>query len=225
MQIEIFSDVVCPWCYIGKRRLEQALSTFPHADQVTITYRSFQLDPTAPARSEQSLEQYLAAKYGRTLDAARQMNQQVTDIAAGVGLEFHLPDAQRGNTFDAHRLLHLAQAHGVQPRLKEDLMRAYFTDGALISDPDELTRLATEAGLEEGAVRAVLAGAAYADAVRNDLELARGFGVTAVPFFVFDRTYGVSGAQEPAVLADVLARVWAETHPPADTSAPATSAT
>ena len=216
MQIEVFSDVVCPWCYIGKRRLEQALSTFPHADEVTVRYRSFQLDPSAPARSEQSLEQYLADKYGRSLDAARQMNQQVTDIAAGVGLDFRLGDAQRGNTVDAHRLLHLAQEHGVQPELKERLMRAYFTEGGLISDPAELTRLATDVGLPEPAVRAVLAGDAYADAVRGDLRLAREFGVTGVPFFVFDRTYGVSGAQEPAVLTDVLNQVWALSHPGAE---------
>jgi predicted DsbA family dithiol-disulfide isomerase len=213
MQIEVFSDVVCPWCYIGKRRLEQALSTFPHADEVTITYRSFQLDPTAPRRSEESLEQHLATKYGRTLDEARQMNQRVSDVAATVGLDFRLEDAQRGNTFDAHRLLQLAAARGRQPELKERLMKAYFSEGGLLSDHNELVALAAQVGLDPAEVAAVLAGDDYADAVRADLALARGFGVTGVPFFVVDRTYGVSGAQEAAVLTDVLQRAWTEAHP------------
>jgi predicted DsbA family dithiol-disulfide isomerase len=213
MQIEVFSDVVCPWCYIGKRRLEQALSTFPHAHEVTITYRSFQLDPTAPRRSEESLEQHLATKYGRTLDEARQMNQRVSDVAATVGLDFRLADAQRGNTFDAHRLLQLAAARGRQPELKERLMKAYFSEGGLLSDHNELVALAAQVGLDPAEVAAVLAGDDYADAVRADLALARGFGVTGVPFFVVDRTYGVSGAQEAAVLTDVLQRAWTEAHP------------
>jgi len=213
MQIEIFSDVVCPWCYIGKRRLEQALTTFPHADEVTITYRSYELDPTAPRHSDQSVEEYLAAKYGRTLDEARQMNQRVSDIAATVGLDFHLPDAQRGNTFDAHRLLHLAAARGVQAELKERLMAAYFTQGARISGHDELAALAAEVGLDEAEVGAVLSGDVYADAVQADIALARGFGVTGVPFFVIDRAYGISGAQEAAVFTEVLERAWKESHP------------
>jgi predicted DsbA family dithiol-disulfide isomerase len=216
MQIEVFSDVVCPWCYIGKRRLEQALSTFPHADEVTITYRSFPLDPTAPRRSEESLEQHLATKYGRTLDEARQMNQRVSDVAATVGLDFRLADAQRGNTFDAHRLLQLAAARGLQAELKERLMKAYFTEGALIGDHDQLAALAVEVGLDGAEVRAVLAGDDYADDVRADLALARGFGITGVPFFVVDRTYGVSGAQEAATLTDVLQRAWTDAHPPVD---------
>ncbi len=216
MQIEIFSDVVCPWCYIGKRRLEQALSTFPHAAEVTITYRSYQLDPTAPRRSDQTVEQHLATKYGRTLDEARQMNQRVSDIAATVGLDFRLADAQRGNTFDAHRLLQLAAARGLQAELKERLMKAYFTEGTLISDHDQLAALAVEIGLDGAEVGAVLAGDDYADDVRADLALARGFGITGVPFFVVDRTYGVSGAQEAATLTDVLQRAWTDAHPPID---------
>jgi predicted DsbA family dithiol-disulfide isomerase len=213
MQIEIFSDVVCPWCYIGKRRLEHALDAFPHAADVTLTYRSFQLDPSAPVRSAQTLEEHLAAKYGRTLDEARQMNQRVTDVAAAVGLEFRLDRAQRGNTLDAHRLLHLAAAEGVQARLAERLMRAYFAEGVPIADHDELTALAVDVGLTGTTVRAVLAGDAYTEDVRADLALARGFGITGVPFFVFDRTYGVSGAQDAAVLAEVMERAWSEARP------------
>ena len=213
MQVEIFSDVVCPWCYIGKRRFEAALAHFAHADDVTVTYRSFQLDPEAPARSTQSIEQHLAEKYGRTLEEAHEMNQRVTDLAADVGLDFHLENAQRANTFDAHRLLHLAAAHGLQAELTERLLDAYFTQGALVSDHAELTELAVTAGLDRAEVAAVLVGDDYAEEMRADLALAGQFGINGVPFFVFDRTYGVSGAQEAAVFTDVLTRVWAETHP------------
>jgi predicted DsbA family dithiol-disulfide isomerase len=213
MQVEIFSDVVCPWCYIGKRRFEAALAGFPHADDVTVTYRSFQLDPDAPARSTESVEQHLATKYGRTLEQAREMNQHVTDLAAGVGLQFHLEKAQRANTFDAHRLLHLAAAHGLQAELGERLLDAYFTQGALVSEHAELTELAATVGLDRAEVAATLAGDDYAEQVRADLALAGRFGISGVPFFVFDRAYGVSGAQETAEFSGVLDRVWTETHP------------
>jgi len=212
MQVEIFSDVVCPWCYIGKRRFEAALAAFPHAEDVTVTYRSFQLDPDAPARSTQSVEQHLAAKYGRTLEQAREMNQRVTDLAAGVGLDFRLEKAQRANTFDAHRLLHLANARGVQADLAERLLDAYFTRGAVVSDHAELTEFAVAAGLDRAEVGAVLAGDDFAEQVRADLALAGRFGISGVPFFVFDRTYGVSGAQETNVFSEVLERVWTNTQ-------------
>jgi predicted DsbA family dithiol-disulfide isomerase len=218
MQVEIFSDVVCPWCYIGKRRFEAALAGFPQRDDVTVTYRSFQLDPDAPAVSTQSIEQHLAAKYGRTLGQAREMNQRVSDLAAGVGLEFHLEKAQRANTFDAHRLLHLAAARGVQAELAERLLDAYFVRGAVVSDQAELTELAATAGLDRAEAAAVLSGDEYAEQVRADLALAGEFGISGVPFFVFDRTYGVSGAQETAVFSEVLDRVWAQPHPRPRTS-------
>jgi predicted DsbA family dithiol-disulfide isomerase len=214
MQVEIFSDVVCPWCYIGKRRFEAALADFANAEDVTVTYRSFQLDPDAPPRSTESIEQHLAQKYGRTLEQAREMNQGVTDLAAGVGLEFHLETAQRANTFDAHRVLHLAAARGLQAELAEGLLDAYFTRAALVSDHAELTELAVAAGLDRDEVAATLAGDDYADQVRADFGLAGRFGVTGVPFFVFDRKYGVSGAQESAVFADVLNQVWNDTEHP-----------
>jgi predicted DsbA family dithiol-disulfide isomerase len=214
MQVEIFSDVVCPWCYIGKRRFEAALAGFPNADDVTVTYRSFQLDPDAPAVSTQSVEQHLADKYGRTVAQAREMNERVTDLAAGVGLEFHLDKAQRANTFDAHRLLHLAAARGAQAELTERLLDAYFTHGALVSDHAELTELAVAAGLDRAEVSGVLAGDDYAEQVHADVALAGRFGISGVPFFVFDRTYGVSGAQETAVFSEVLDRVWTERYQP-----------
>lgn len=213
MQIEIFSDVVCPWCYIGTRRLQEALSTFPHADDVTVTYRSYQLDPSSPRHSEQTLDEMLATKYGRTLEQARAMNQQVSDVAATVGLDFHLDIAHPANTFDAHRLLHLALAHGKQIELKERLLLGYFSEGMPVGDHDALARVAVEVGLPADEVRAVLDSDRYSDDVRADIELARSLGATGVPFFVIDRAYGVSGAQESAVFTDVLEQAWKASHP------------
>ena len=208
--IEVFSDVVCPWCYIGKRRLEQALAEFPHAGDVQVLFRSFQLDPSTPEDSELSLEEMLSAKFGTSRDDARAMNQRVSDIAAAVGLHYHLAAAHTANTFDAHRLLHFAGTQGRQAELKERLMRAYFTEGRRIGDPAVLTEMAAEVGLDHGAAAAVLAADDYADDVRADLALARRFGANGVPFFVFDRRYGISGAQETDVFRQVLDEAWAE---------------
>jgi len=213
VQIEVFSDVVCPWCYIGKRRLEEALSTFAHADEVTVTYRSFQLDPSTPQHTDQTLDEMLATKYGRSLVEARAMNQRVSDIAATVGLDFQLEQAHPANTFDAHRLLHFAADHDRQGELKERLLRAYFTEGRKLGDHEELADLAAEVGLDRKAAADVLAGDDYAEAVDEDLALGRGFGASGVPFFVFDRKYGISGAQETAVFTGVLDRAWAEATP------------
>ena len=146
MQVEVFSDVVCPWCYIGKRRLEEALSTFPHADDVTVTYRSFQLDPTTPVDVTGTLADRLATKYGVTGEQATAMNDRVSGIAETVGLDFHLDHAHPANTFSSHRLLHFAGTRGLQAELKERLMRAYFTEGVNLGERNELIRLATEVG-------------------------------------------------------------------------------
>ena len=213
MQVEVFSDVVCPWCYIGKRRLEEALTTFAHADDVTVTYRSFQLDPSTPLDVTGSITERLAEKYGVDLGQARAMNDRVSGIADTVGLDFHLDQAQAANTLAAHRLLHFAAVHGRQAELKERLMRAYFTEGANLNERDELIRLAGEVGLDTAGAAEVLDSDQFAAEVDADIALARGFGVSGVPFFVFDRTYGVSGAQESAVLSQTLERAWADTHP------------
>jgi predicted DsbA family dithiol-disulfide isomerase len=189
--IEVFSDVVCPWCYIGKRRLEQALAEFPHAEGVEVLFRSFQLDPSTPKDSDQSLGEMLSTKYGTSRDEAREMNQRVSDIAAGVGLRYDLAAAHPANTFDAHRLLHFAAANGRQAELKERLMRAYFTEGRRIGDHGVLAELAADVGLDQKAAAAMLAGDDYAEDVRADVALARDFGANDVPFFVFDRRYGV----------------------------------
>ncbi len=210
MLIEIFSDVVCPWCYIGKRRLERALADFTHRDGVELLYRSFELDPTTSKDSDLSLDEMLAAKYGRSLTEARAMNHRVSDLAAEAGLRFDLARAHPANTFDAHRLLHHALAQGRQAELTERLLRAYFTEGARLADHRVLADLAAEVGLDRERAAAVLAGQDYADAVRADLALARSFGATGVPFFVFDRRYGVSGAQDVGVFAQVLERAWSD---------------
>jgi len=213
MQIEVFSDVVCPFCYIGKRRLEEALETFGHAGEVTVTYRSFQLDPSSPVTSDLSLDQMLAQKYGRTLQQAKQMNDRVSDMAATVGLDFRLQDAHPANTFRAHRLLHFAATRDLGNALTERLMHGYFSQGVRIGDRDELLRLAVDVGLDEADAAAVLDGDDFTAEVEADIALARGFGVTGVPFFVFDRKYAVSGAQETAVFSQVLETAWAQAHP------------
>jgi predicted DsbA family dithiol-disulfide isomerase len=201
VQIEVFSDVVCPWCYIGKRRLEEALSGFQHADEVTVTYRSFQLDPSSPETSEVTLEQMLATKYGRTLEQAREMNGRVSDLAATVGLDYRLDKAHPANTFRAHRLLHFAATKGLGNELTERLMRGY------------LLRLAVDAGLDRVEAAAVLDGNDFEAEVNEDIALARDFGATGVPFFVFDRKYAISGAQETALFVEVLDRAWSDALP------------
>jgi predicted DsbA family dithiol-disulfide isomerase len=216
MLVEIWSDVVCPWCYIGKRQFEQALATFAHRDDVTVEWRSFELDPTAPKRLEMPMAELLSKKYGMSQDEARAANTRISGIAAGVGLQYRLDDAQMGNTFDAHRLIHLAATRGVADAMKERLMAAYFTEGAPIGELPTLVQLATEVGLDAGEVEAALAGDDFADEVRADEQRAGQLGISGVPFFVIDQAYGVSGAQPSEVLAGALQQAWDESHPPAE---------
>ena len=216
MRIEIWSDVVCPWCFIGKRRLESALEAFPHRDEVEVEYRSFELDPSAPTPATEPVVGMLARKYGVSVEQAAQMQEQVTQVAAEVGLEYHLDRTLHANTIDAHRLLHLALAESgprVQAELKEALMTAYFTRAEDVTDHDVLRKAATDAGLDPSRVDAVLGSREYADAVRADVDQARAFGASGVPFFVVDRKFGVSGAQPVEVFAQVLERAWDESHP------------
>jgi predicted DsbA family dithiol-disulfide isomerase len=208
MNIEIWSDVVCPWCYIGKRRFERAVASFGHPDEVTVTYRSFELDPNAPAQRTGSQAEHLASKYGMTIAEAEQASQQMTQRAAADGLEFRFDLIRGGNTFDAHRLLHFAKDHGLQPEMKERLMRATFTEGLPIADKPTLVRLATDVGLPAAQVQAVLDGDAYSDAVRADEQQAARYGITGVPFFVADGKYAVSGAQPPETLLHLLQRAY-----------------
>jgi predicted DsbA family dithiol-disulfide isomerase len=213
VKVEIWSDVVCPWCYIGKRHFEDALARFGHADQVEVEWRSFELDPQSPAHVDMPMSRILERKYGMTREQAEAANDRMTDLAAGVGLEYHLDEVQVGNTFDAHRLIHLASAHGLGDTMKERLLAAYFTEGTSPSDHDTLTGLAVEVGLDRGEVAATLAGDGFATEVRRDEARAASLGVSGVPFFVIDEAYGVSGAQPAEVLLGALERAWSESHP------------
>jgi predicted DsbA family dithiol-disulfide isomerase len=208
VHVEIWSDIACPWCYIGKRRFEAALEQFEHRDDVRVTWRSFELDPGAPAEREGDRAEHLARKYGSSVEQARQMQDHMTEVAAGEGLGFRFDISRSGNTFDAHRVLHLADAHGLQDAMKERLMRAYLGEGELISDHATLERLAVEAGLPADEVRDVLATDRYAAEVREDERTASSLGISAVPFFVVDRAMGASGAQPPEVLGELLRRAW-----------------
>ncbi|MEV4422245.1 DsbA family oxidoreductase [Patulibacter sp. NPDC049589] len=208
MKVEIWSDVACPFCYIGKRSFENALEQFEHKDDVDVTWRSFQLDPSMPTSVEGGLDGLLARKYGKTPEEARAMNQRVVDMAAGVGLEYHLDRAQPGNTLDAHRVLHLARARGLQDAVKERFLRAYFGEGELLSDHPTLVRLAAEVGLDADEVERVLAGDAYEDTVRAEGEEAQQLGLGGVPAFVLDRRLLVSGAQPPEALLGALQQAW-----------------
>jgi predicted DsbA family dithiol-disulfide isomerase len=205
LRVEIWSDVVCPWCYVGKRRFEKALETFAHRDDVEVTWRSFELDPQAPPQREHTSAEHLASKYGMSLEQAEGTNAQMTELAAGEGLEYHLDRTRGGNSFAAHRLIQLAADHGLQDAMKERLMRAYFTEGEAVGDRETLIRLADEVGLD---ARETLNGDAYADAVNADVELAHRIGIRGVPYFVLDRRYGVSGAQPAELLLQALDKAW-----------------
>jgi len=206
--VEIWSDVVCPWCYLGKRRFENALSRFEHRDDVEVVWRSFELDPNAGPSSDAPAAERLAAKYGMSAEEAKANHDRLTALAAADGLEYHLDRTRGGNTFDAHRLIQLGKARGIQDAVKERLMRGYFTETVAIDDRETLITLAAEAGLDADEARAVLASDDYADAVRSDEELARRIGINGVPFFVLGRRYGVSGAQEADVLLEALDKSW-----------------
>src|SRR5512140_2631114 len=212
MQVEIWSDVVCPWCYLGKRYFEQALERFPHRDEVEVIYRSFELDPSAPPGVTTPTVETLAGKYGMGLEQAREAQRQMEQRAAQAGLTFRMADLRSGNTRDAHRLLQLARARGRGAELAERLHRAYFTDQASIFDHASLAGFAADVGLDRDEALAVLAGDQYAQAVEADEQVAYSLGVTGVPFFVIDRRYGISGAQPAETITQVLDRVWAETE-------------
>ncbi|HEY6760852.1 MAG TPA: DsbA family oxidoreductase [Baekduia sp.] len=213
MELEIWSDIACPWCYVGKRRMEAAVAEFEHADDVNVTWRSFELDPSAPAERSGRHTELIARKYGRTVQEVEGMNAQLTAVAAGAGIDMELSQIRSGNTFDGHRVIHLAAEHGLQDAMKERLMHAYFTEGALISDHDTLIALATEVGVPEAAVREALLTERYAEDVRADERDATSAGISAVPCFVIDRKFGASGAQDPSILLDFLRHGWSERQP------------
>ena len=211
LRIDVWSDLACPWCYIGKRRLDAALAQAGLADGVELVWRAFELDPTAPAVRDDGLTpaQRLAAKYRRSEAEAEAMIANVTRVAAGDGLAFEIARSRGGNTFDAHRVVKLAATHGRATAAKERLFAAYFGEGRALGDRATLGELAAELGLDAGEVAATLAGDRFADEVRADQRLARELGISGVPFFVFDQRLAVSGAQPVAALVGALAQATA----------------
>jgi predicted DsbA family dithiol-disulfide isomerase len=210
VKVEIWSDVVCPWCYIGKRRFERALAELGDDADVEIVWRSFELDPDAPDVQDGRTVEHLARTYGMTIEQAEAAQARVAQVAAGEGLEYRLADTQRGNSFDAHRLIHLGRTHGLQDAVKERFLRAYFTEAEPIGDRDTLARLAVEAGLDRAEVEETLATGRFGDAVREDERRARLLGINGVPFFVLDERLGVSGAQPTEVFVQALRQAAAQ---------------
>jgi predicted DsbA family dithiol-disulfide isomerase len=210
VKVEIWSDVVCPWCYIGKRRFEHALEELGDEAAVEIVWRSFELDPDAPRVQGEPALEHLAQKYGMTLEQAEAAQARVAQAAAGEGLDYRLADTQRGNSFDAHRLIHLGRTHGLQDAVKERFLRAYFTEGEPIGDPQTLARLAVEAGLDAAEVDETLATGRFGDEVREDERRARLLGINGVPFFVLDERLGVSGAQPTEIFVQALRQAAAQ---------------
>jgi len=204
VRIDIWSDLVCPWCYVGKRRFEKALARFDKRDDVQIVHRSFQLNPAAPRDTTSSRREMLMHKYRLSPEQVVEMDARMTQTAAGEGLEFNLEGTLTGNTFDAHQLVHLAAAHGLQDAIVERLFRAYFSEQRSLFDRQSLVDLVADAGLDREEAAAALRENRYADAVNADVALARRIGATGVPLFVFDGRYGISGAQAPDVFLDAL---------------------
>ena len=204
MKIEIWSDVVCPWCYLGRARFEKALARFDGRDQVEVTWRSFQLDPDAPQQYNQSINHWLSESKGLRLEQAQAAHDRLTALGKAEGLDYRFDLVRTGNTFDAHRLIHFAARHGHQAEMNARLQRAYFSEGQSIGDLDTLAKLAAEVGLDEAEARQALEGGAFAAEVRADLRRAEAIGVTGVPCFVIDEKYAITGAQPAEVILQAL---------------------
>jgi predicted DsbA family dithiol-disulfide isomerase len=209
VKIEVWSDVVCPWCYIGQGRLDRALREFEHAGEVEVTWRSYQLNPDMPPGQAVPTLDYLAERFG---PQAKAMVSRVADLAAAEGLAFDYDASLAVNTLDAHRALHLAADLGLADAAQERLFRAHFAEGADLSDPDTLATLLGQVGVPADRVHAVLAGTQYADEVRADIDQANAFGAGGVPFFVIDRRYGISGAQPVETFLRALRTAHADQH-------------
>jgi len=210
MKVEIWSDVMCPFCYIGKRRFEEALAEFAHKDEIEIEWKSFQLNPDMVTDPSRNIDQYLADVKGWTLDYAKQLNTQVTEMAAEVGLTYNFDKAVVANSFDAHRFAHLAKQNGLGDAAEEALFKAYFTDGRNIANHNTLTELGTEIGLNAEEIKQTLDSDAFSDEVKHDIAEASYLGVRGVPFFVMNRKYAVSGAQMVPVFTETLEKAYGE---------------
>ncbi|PLR77068.1 disulfide bond formation protein DsbA [Bacillus sp. V3-13] len=214
MKIEVWSDFVCPFCYIGKRRLEAALAQFPHKDQVEIEYKSFELDANAPKNSGKSIHESLAAKYGMSVEEAKQANANVGQQAASAGLTFNFDTMKPTNTFDAHRLAKFAKYHGKEAEVTEKLLYAYFTESKDLSNFETLADIAEAAGLDrQEAVNALQDQNAFANEVRIDESIAQQYGIRGVPYFVINSKYAISGAQPAETFTSALQKVWEEENP------------
>ena len=207
MRVDIWSDVICPWCYVGKARFEKALSSFAHRGEVEVVYHSFELDPSYPKDSRETTFAMLGRKYGMSEVDARAAESRVAGLAEAEGLGFQ-PERPVGNTFDIHRVLHLGLAKGVQAQLLNAVNEAYFGQGRQVFDRDVITEIAAETGLDATVAGDVIDGDAYAEDVRGDELQARQLGVSGVPFFVFDMALGVSGAQPTEMFASALQQAW-----------------
>ncbi len=210
MKIEIWSDIACPWCYIGKRRFEQALAVFPERDALDIVWRSFELDPHAPTRQPLPTVELLATKYNMSAEKAQAMMNNVARNGLADGLQFNFDRSISGNTFDAHRLIHFAASKGRRAEMVERLFAAYFTEGEAVGDHPTLARLAGHVGLNTADVATMLATDAFAADVRADEDRASAFGISGVPFFAIDEKYGISGAQPASVITEALTQAFAE---------------
>ncbi|AXI07953.1 disulfide bond formation protein DsbA [Oceanobacillus zhaokaii] len=210
MKIEVWSDFVCPFCYIGKRRLENAMQQFEHSDDITVEYKSYQLDPTAKHIPGKDFYETFSELKGIPLDQVKVMNNQVGQQAAAEGLTYNFDTMQYANTFDAHRVAKYATKLGKGKEITERFLHAYFTESRLMSDHDTLIELAAEVGLNKEEVKEILQSNDYMKAVQNDITVARQIGVQGVPFFVFNEKYAVSGAQPAEVFSEVLEKVWEE---------------
>ncbi len=211
MKIQIWSDVMCPFCYIGKRRFEEALAVFDHKNEVEVEWKSFQLNPAMKTDTSISIDQYLANAKGWQLDYAQQLNKQVTEMAAQVGLEYNFDRAVVANSFNAHRFTHFAKKYNLGEAAEEQLFKAYFTDGKNMDDTDTLVELGTKIGLDEVELRNTLNDAtAYAANVHRDVQEAEVLGIRGVPFFVMNDRYAVSGAQATEVFANTLNKAYEE---------------
>lgn len=210
MTVEIWSDVMCPFCYIGKRRFEQALDQFDHKNEVAVNWKSFQLDPTTQTDPDTNIHEFLAARKGISLEQARAMNDRVTQMAAEVGLTYNFDKAVVANSFDAHRLSHLAKKYGLQDEAEERLFAAYFTEGKNTADCNTLVQLGSEIGLDPEEVRRTLNSNEFAEEVRRDIYEAQQVGLRGVPHFVINDKYAISGAQSPALFLEALNKIWIE---------------
>lgn len=213
MRVEIWSDIACPWCYIGRRRFEAALSQFEHADQIEVLWRSFELDPNAPREYPGTVADMLVERKGFPKEQIIAMNQQITTLGVEEGLTFNFDQVRVGNSFDAHRLIHFAAEQGLQSEMKERLQKACFTDGLPYGTAETLIQLAGEVGLDVEEARRVLDSDQYGADVRADQQRAQAIGVSGVPFFLFDEKYAVSGAQPTALFQQALAQAWGEHQP------------